>query len=292
MISKVIIPIAGLGTRMLPASKAIPKEMFPVFKKPIIQYVVEEALEAGLREIIFITHSSKYSVENHFDKNFELETTLQQKIKRSLIYEIKEITKSNPLIYSVRQGEPRGLGHAIYCAKSIVGDEDFAVMLPDMLFENSLNKKNFVKMKKDFDKNHISSLLISQVDKKDINKYGIVKLKNKKLINDKNILENIVEKPSLKNAPSNFFASGRYIFKNSFFRYLKKIKPDKSGEIQLTPAIKNFINNGNRIDTLTSSGNVYDCGDRLGYLKAVVDFSLQDPSVRKDFKLFIKKRFK
>ena len=108
MISKVIIPIAGLGTRMLPASKAIPKEMFPVFKKPIIQYVVEEALEAGLREIIFITHSSKYSVENHFDKNFELETTLQQKIKRSLIYEIKEITKSNPLIYSVRQGEPKG----------------------------------------------------------------------------------------------------------------------------------------------------------------------------------------
>lgn len=290
MISKVIIPIAGLGTRMLPASKAIPKEMLPISKKPIIQLVVEEALRAGLKEIILITHSSKSSVENHFDKNYELETTLENKVKRSLLKEIKNISKLKPLIYSMRQGEPKGLGHAIYSARYIVGKEDFAVMLPDMLFEETSNESNLIQMKKKFDKDGISSLLISRAEKKDLNKFGIVKLKNKNLKQGFNELDSIVEKPSINSAPSNLFASGRYIFKNSFFQFLRHIRSDKSGEIQLTPAIQEFIKKGNIVNTLKSKGKVYDCGNMLGYLKAVVDYSEKDPIFGKEFKSFLKKR--
>ncbi len=158
-LKKIVIPIAGLGTRMLPATKAIPKEMLPIVDKPIIQYIVEEVLEAGFKEIIFVTHSSKSSVENHFDTSFELEATLEKRVKRALLKEIKSISKLNLVIHTIRQGEAKGLGHAILCAKSLVGKEPFGIALPDMVIKSS-NKNNLTLMKTAFKKNGCSSILL------------------------------------------------------------------------------------------------------------------------------------
>ena len=179
-LKKIIIPVAGLGTRMLPATKAIPKEMLPIVNKPIIQYVVEEAVNAGFKEIILITHSSKSSIENHFDTSFELESVLEKRVKRHLLKEIKSISKLNVQIHSIRQGEAKGLGHAILCAKSIIGKEPFAVSLPDMLIENEEEGKNLSLMKKYFDKAKVPSILLAKVAKSDTRKYGIAKLKKSK----------------------------------------------------------------------------------------------------------------
>ena len=176
-LQKIIIPVAGLGTRMLPATKAIPKEMLPIVNKPIIQYA-EEAVNAGFKEIILITHSSKSSIENHFDTSFELESVLEKRVKRHLLKEIKSISKLNVQIHSIRQGEAKGLGHAVLCAKSIIGKEPFAVSLPDMLIENEEEGKNLSLMKKHFDKTKVPSILLAKVAKSDTRKYGIAKLKN------------------------------------------------------------------------------------------------------------------
>ena len=176
-VNKVIIPVAGLGTRMLPASKAIPKEMFPIINKPVIQYIVEEVKNAGFKEIIFVTHSSKYSIENHFDTSFELEAALEKRVKRSLLREIRSISKLKVNIQSIRQGEAKGLGHAILCAKSIIGNEPFAVVLPDMVINGSNRLNNLSLMKEIFETNNNSSILLAKAKQKDINKYGIAKVK-------------------------------------------------------------------------------------------------------------------
>ena len=176
-LKKVIIPVAGLGTRMLPATKAVPKEMLPIVDKPIIQIIVEEAVNAGFSEIIFVTHSSKNSIEDHFDTSFELEATLEKRVKKSLLKEIREITKLNVFITSVRQGEAKGLGHAVLAAKKIIGNEPFAVMLPDMILDDSSRDNNFSLMVKDFEKNHNSLILLGEARKKDLNKFGIAKVK-------------------------------------------------------------------------------------------------------------------
>ena len=235
-VNKVIIPVAGLGTRMLPASKAIPKEMFPIINKPVIQYIVEEVKNAGFKEIIFVTHSSKYSIENHFDTSFELEAALEKRVKRSLLREIRSISKLKVNIQSIRQGEAKGLGHAILCAKSIIGNEPFAVVLPDMVINGSNRLNNLSLMKEIFETNNNSSILLAKAKQKDINKYGIAKVKKIKH-QDFSIIEKIIEKPSLKKAPSNLYAVGRYIFENNIIEFLEKVSPDKSGEIQLTDAI-------------------------------------------------------
>ena len=283
-LNKVIVPIAGLGTRLLPATKAIPKEMLPVVNKPIIQYVVEEIIEAGFKEIIFITHSSKSSVENHFDQSFELETILKKRVKRRLLKEVKSISNLKISIQTIRQGQALGLGHAILCAKPIVQKEPFAVVLPDMLIKKINEKNDLFELKKEFEKSGKSQILVGRIQKKDVSSYGIVKLQNQ-------LIKSIVEKPSLKKAPSNLFVIGRYIFKNDFFKYLKNNKPSNSGEFELTSAIQSFIKDNNEIYSRKLSGNYYDCGNKLGYLKAIVDYALQDEEHGKEFKKYLKNNY-
>ena len=288
-LSKIIIPIAGLGTRMLPATKAIPKEMLPVVDKPIIQYIVEEAAEAGFEEIIFITHSSKSSVENHFDTSFELEATLEKRVKRGLLNEIKAISKLKIKIHSIRQGEAKGLGHAILCAKSIIQDnEPFAISLPDMLIQNRRKDNNLSLMKKNFEIDGTSSILLGTAKKEDVSKYGIVKIKKENKSLAYGSVQTIIEKPNASKAPSNLYVAGRYIFKNKLLNYLSDVKSDKSGEIQLTDAIKIFLTNENKLNGYILDGPIYDCGDKLGYLKANVEFAKEDPLISKDFLKYLK----
>ena len=291
-LSKIIIPIAGLGTRMLPATKAIPKEMLPIVGKPIIQYIVEEAAEAGFKEIIFITHSSKYSVENHFDTSFELEATLEKRVKRSLLNEIKAISKLKVKIHSIRQGEARGLGHAILCAKSIIQDnEPFAISLPDMLIQNRKKENNLSLMKKNFEIDGTSSILLGKAKKEEISKYGIVKIKKEIKSLAYGRIQKIVEKPNPSKAPSNLYVAGRYIFNNKLLNYLSDLKPDKTGEIQLTDAIKSFlVKENNRLNGYILDGPIHDCGDKLGYLKANIEFAKEDPVISKDFLKYLKQQ--
>tara|TARA_B100001027_G_scaffold207522_1_gene172029 strand:- start:158 stop:1042 length:885 start_codon:yes stop_codon:yes gene_type:complete len=291
-INKIVIPVAGLGTRMLPATKAIPKEMLPVMNKPIIQYIVEEALYAGFKEIILVTHSSKYSIENHFDKSFELEATLEKRVKRKMLKEIRDISKLNISMQSVRQGEAKGLGHAILCAKRLIGKEPFAVILPDMLIsKNNGNAGGSLKeMRLNFDKYEISSILLGKAKKADIPKYGIAQLKRNPKFAGLGLIERIIEKPSIKKAPSNLYAVGRYIFNNDFFKYLSKVKPDKSNEIQLTDAIDQYIRDGKEVNAFLLEGDVFDCGDDTEYILANLEFAMKDPEMKVKIKKYLKTR--
>ena len=223
-INKVIIPVAGLGTRMLPATKAIPKEMLPVLNKPIIQYIVEEAVYAGFKEIILVTHSSKYSIENHFDKSFELEATLEKRVKRGMLKEIQAISKLNISMQSIRQGQAKGLGHAILCAKRLIGKEPFAVILPDMLIskENGNAGDSLKEMRLNFEKEEISSVLLGKAKKADISKYGIAQIKKNSKSPGLGLIEKMIEKPSIKKASSNLYAAGRYILTTIFLNTFQK----------------------------------------------------------------------
>ena len=281
-VNKVIVPIAGLGTRMLPATKAIPKEMLPVVTKPIIQLIVEEVEHAGFKEIIFITHSSKSSVENHFDNSFELEATLEKRVKRSLLKEIKSLSNLKVSIQSIRQGHAKGLGHAIGCAKSIIKKEPFAIVLPDMLIADQSKDNNLSKLKKEFEESGLSQILLGKTGKKELSNYGIAKVSKNKILR-------ILEKPKINEAPSNLFIVGRYIFTNNFIDYISKEKNKVSNEIELTDAIQKFINDSNEILFSNLEGKFYDCGSKLGYLKAIVDYALADKSINKEFKSYLKK---
>ncbi len=291
-INKVVIPVAGLGTRMLPATKAIPKEMLPVLNKPIIQYIVEEALYAGFKEIILVTHSSKYSIENHFDKSFELEATLEKRVKRGMLKEIRDISKLNISIQSIRQGEAKGLGHAILCAERLIGKEPFAVILPDMLIskENGNAGDSLKEMRLNFEKYEISSVLLGKARKADISKYGIAQIKKNSQLPGLGLIEKIIEKPSIKKAPSNFYAVGRYIFNNNFFEYLSNLKPDKSNELQLTEAIDNYIKDKNKVSALSLVGDIFDCGDIDDYILANLEFAMRKHSLKTKIKNYLKKR--
>ena len=290
-INKAVIPLAGLGTRMLPATKAIPKEMLPIVNKPIIQYIVEEAIYAGFKEIILVTHSSKYSIENHFDKSFELEATLDKRVKRGLLKEIRAISKLKISMQSIRQGEAKGLGHAILCAKKIVGKEPFAVILPDMLIDNDNGNAgdSLKEMRLNFEKEEISSVLLGKAKKTDISKYGIAQIKKNSKLPGLGLIEKIIEKPSIKRAPSNLYAVGRYIFNNDFFTYLSKVKPDKSAEIQLTDAIDNYIKDGKKVSAFALEGNMFDCGDNTEYILANLEFAMKDPIMKAKIKNYLKK---
>ncbi len=290
-LNKVVIPVAGLGTRMLPATKAIPKEMLPIIDKPIIQYVVEECLSAGFKEIILITHSSKNSIENHFDTSFELEATLERRIKRSLLREIKNISRLKSKIFSVRQGEAKGLGHAILQAKELVNGEPFAVVLPDRMIDASssnLKNENLAFMRNNFKKDKSSILLFEKVPLNEVSNYGIAKLE--KSINKAGSISKIIdifEKPSQKRAPSRFAAVGRYIFKNEIFRYISDVS-NKNNEIEITDAIKNYIYDGNDVNATLLKGECFDCGTKQGYLKSIIKTGLNKPEYKKEILRIIK----
>jgi len=284
MVKKAVIPVAGLGTRFLPATKAQPKEMLPIVDKPVIQYIVEEAIESGIEEIIFVTGKHKRAIEDHFDSNFELEQMLEKKGKKELLRLVKDITQMVDIIF-VRQKEPLGLGHAILTARPAVGNEPFAVLLGDEIMVSDVPAlKQLIDT---FDKYNCSILGVQAVPKEDVSKYGIVSGKEV----EKGILkvECVVEKPPIHKAPSNIAIIGRYIFTPRIFELLKEVSPDKSGEVQLTDGIAK-LNMVEAVYARQIDAKRYDTGSKLGFLKATVDFALSREDLGKEFYDYLIKR--
>ncbi len=288
-VNKVVIPMAGLGTRMLPATKVLPKEMLPVAGKPIIQLILKEALESGFSEIIFVINKSKVLVESFFDKNTKLESFLKNKSQNLLLKEIKDISKIKANIVSVFQDKPKGLGHAITCASSLLAGEPFAVMLPDMILDSNYRRNNLALMKKNFEKTGVSSILLGKAKKSDIQNYGIVKINKRDKNNTFFSIEDILEKPTPEKAPSSLFVAGRYIFDKEILDFLSKEKPDSSGEIQLSGAISNFLKSSKKMNGLILNGDIYDCGSKLGILIANLAFSFKDKNTKKEVLKYLNK---
>lgn len=288
---KAIIPVAGLGTRMLPATKAIPKEMLTLVDKPLIQYVVNECVAAGIKEIVLVTHSSKNAIENHFDTSFELETMLEKRVKRQLLEEVRSICPKDVTLIHVRQGNAKGLGHAVLCGRSVVGNEPFAVVLPDVLladFSANQKKENLSAMIKRFNETLSSQIMVAPVAQEEVSSYGIVDCGNVELNDGESAkIENIVEKPSIENAPSNLAVVGRYVFSSTIWDLLEKTPVGVGDEIQLTDAIDMLIEKEN-VEAFHMTGSSFDCGDKIGYMKAFVEYGIRHEKLGKDFKLFIK----
>ena len=284
---KVVIPVAGLGTRMLPATKAIPKEMLPLVDKPLIQYIVKECYDAGFSEVVLVTHASKNSIENHFDTSFELESMLEQRVKRQLLEDVRSICPSDLTVMHVRQGQAKGLGHAVLCAKPVIGDESFAVVLPDVILQAKEGelKNDLAVMKKRFEEQAASQILVQSVPDEEVCLYGIVKHQQENSVT----ISSIVEKPPVESAPSNLAVVGRYIFSASIWNYLEKTTADHSGEIQLTDAIDALIET-ETVESFLLQGEAHDCGSKLGYVKAFITHALQDPNLKDETLNFLKEQ--
>ncbi|PSJ48362.1 UTP--glucose-1-phosphate uridylyltransferase [Zobellella taiwanensis] len=283
---KAIIPVAGLGTRMLPATKAIPKEMLPIVDKPLIQYVVTEAVAAGFKEIVLVTHSSKNSIENHFDTSFELEATLEKRVKRQLLDEVRSICPADVTIMHVRQGAAKGLGHAVLCAQPMVGDEPFAVILPDVLIDDAacnLAKDNLARMRERFEEAGNSQIMVEPVPEQLVSQYGVVDCMGHEVAVDQSKpMTGIVEKPAAEQAPSNLAVVGRYVLSKAIWPLLAKTPPGAGDEIQLTDAIAALMQQ-ERVDAYRMVGKSHDCGSKLGYMKANVEYALRHPDLGEDF---------
>ena len=289
-IRKAVIPAAGLGTRVLPATKAQPKEMLVIVDKPALQYLVEELLAAGIEEILIITGRNKGSIENHFDYSYELERTLEENGKKDLLKVVNHISEMSN-IYYVRQKKPLGLGHAISCAEAFVGDEPFVVLLGDDIIYTDKEKgqlpvtKHLVYKYKELQGGTI--LGVQEVPHKNVSKYGIIKPLKK--IDEKTVaVEDFIEKPSVDEAPSNLAALGRYVLEPEIFSYLKNTKPGKGGEIQLTDAILAMKNNGEKLYAYNFDGLRYDTGDKFGMFVANVEFGLRHEELKDRVKEYLK----
>jgi UTP--glucose-1-phosphate uridylyltransferase len=282
-IKKAVFPVAGLGTRFLPATKANPKEMLPVVDKPLIQYAVEEAIQSGITELIFVTGRNKRSIEDHFDKNVELEASLIASNKNFLLESIRSIIPSHVKCIYTRQSEPLGLGHAVLQAKTIINDEPFAVLLADDLTDahTPVLKQLILQHQKE----QSSVIAIEDIPKEKTVQYGIVDVGDSK--NNLYKINSIVEKPQPIDAPSTLGVIGRYVFNPQIFDCLEKIKPGKGGEIQLTDAIQMLLGQ-QAIFAYLFEGKRYDCGDKLGFIKANIEFSKKHPEIGKEFTEFLK----
>lgn len=289
-VTKAVIPVAGLGTRMLPATKAIPKEMLPVVDKPLIQYVVNECVAAGIKEIVLVTHASKNSIENHFDTSYELESTLEKRVKRQLLEEVQAIVPKGVTIMQVRQGVANGLGHAILCAHPVVGDAPFAVVLPDVIMDDAasnLKKDNLAEMVSKFNTSRVSQVLVEQVPDEDVSKFGVVDLDGVKIGQGESAkIHAMVEKPDIDDAPSNLAVVGRYVLSERIWELLEFTPPGAGGEIQLTDAISSLMH-VEQVDAYYMKGKSHDCGSKLGYMKANVEFALRHPELGEEFKQFL-----
>ncbi len=276
-VRKAIIPAAGLGTRFLPATKAQPKEMLPIVDKPTLQYIIEEAVESGIEEILIITGRNKKSIEDHFDKSVELELELEKKGKTELLEEVRKISDMVNIHY-IRQKEPKGLGHAIHCAKSFIGNEPFAVLLGDDIV---YSEKPCLKQMIDVYNEYKTTILgVQEVAKEDVNKYGIVDGKH---IEDRVYkVKGLVEKPDIEHAPSNIAILGRYIINPAIFEILENTKPGKGGEIQLTDALK-VLAEREAMYAYNFVGRRYDVGDKQGFLEATVEYALRREDLREEF---------
>lgn len=284
-ITKAIIPAAGLGTRFLPATKVKSKEMLPIVDKPTIQYIVEEAVNSGIEEILIVIGRNKTCIENHFDKSVELELELAKNNKNDLLNLVKDISKMAN-IHFIRQKEPRGLGHAIYCARTFVGNEPFAVLLGDDIVYTDENQKTCLKQLIDcYDEYKTSILGVQQVDPRNVSKYGIVE--GIEIDNRICKVKGLVEKPRIEDAPSNIAILGRYIITPKIFEILSRTKPGKGNEIQLTDALLKLLKE-EAIYSYNFEGKRYDVGDKLGYLQATVEYALRNSELREEFTNYLK----
>lgn len=277
---------------MLPATKAIPKEMLPVVDKPLIQYVIEEAAAAGITEVILVSHSSKNSIENHFDTSFELETQLEKRVKRSLLDEVRSINPKNLTVISVRQPVALGLGHAILCAAPVVGNEPFAVLLPDVLidkYRSNLKQDNLKAMIERYEQTGASQVMVEAVPRDLVSSYGIVDLAGQPIEAGHSVsLKAMVEKPDADDAPSNMAITGRYVLSPTVMEILSFTQPGAGDEIQLTDALAQLLTE-EAMEAYRIVGRSHDCGSKLGYLEAIVDYALKDPKLGADFAALLKK---
>lgn len=282
-VTRAVIPVAGLGTRMLPATKAIPKEMLPIVDKPLIQFIVDECAAAGIKEIILVTHSSKNSIENHFDTSFELETMLEKRVKRQLLDEIQSITPEGVTIMHVRQGHAKGLGHAVLCAQPIVRDNPFAVVLPDVILDaytSDQKTTNLATMIERFEKTGASQIMVDPVPMEDVSNYGVADINGVSIQpGETGVIEKMVEKPKQEDAPSNLAVVGRYVLSPNIWKELAKTAPGAGGEIQLTDAIDHIIAN-ETVEAYCMQGESHDCGSKRGYVKAFLTYAMRDEHYR------------
>ena len=284
-ITKAVFPVAGMGTRFLPATKVSPKEMLPIVDKPLIQYAVEEAISAGITELIFITGRTKRSITDHFDKAYELENELERSGELEKLEIIRNIIPKDVTCIFIRQAEPLGLGHAVLCAKPVIGDQPFVVLLPDDLVESSNHgvTKQLVDI---FQQEGKSIVAVEDVPKEDVSKYGIVDISG---IKDKPLAEitGILEKPKPGESLSTLGVIGRYIFTSKIFDCLEKTSTGVGNEIQLTDAIRILLDKES-VYAYKFEGTRYDCGSKLGYMQASIQYALKDPHIKEEFFEYIK----
>ena len=285
-IRKAVFPVAGLGTRFLPATKANPKEMLPIVDKPLIQYAAEEAVEAGVEELIFVTGRTKRSIEDHFDKAYELEAELEKAGKKALLEIVQNIVPDRVACAYVRQAEPLGLGHAVLCAQPAIGDEPFAVLLPDDLIDGG-EKGCLKQMVERYERYDAAVIAVERVPPADTGRYGIVE--TSPLEDGCSRLLSIVEKPKPEDAPSDLGVVGRYILPAEIMRILETTERGAGNEIQLTDAIATLLER-QQVIAYQFDGTRYDCGSKFGYLQATVDYALKHPEVGNEFSGWLNKR--
>lgn len=284
-VTKAVFPVAGMGTRFLPATKANPKEMLPVVDKPLIQYAAEEAVAAGITELIFITGRTKRSITDHFDKAYELETELEKQGKTEKLEVVRNIVPKNVTCIYIRQAEPLGLGHAVLCAKPVIGDAPFAVILPDDLIDDGA--RGAIKQMVDKYQQQDSSIIaVQNVPREDTSKYGIVE---SEAVTDKTLFEisSIVEKPDPVSAPSTLGVVGRYVLSPEIFNCLEKTPRGAGNEIQLTDAISLLLSKES-VFAYEFEGTRYDCGSKLGYMQASIQYALKDSDIKNEFNSYLK----
>lgn len=279
VISKAVIPVAGLGTRMLPASKSIPKEMLPIVDRPIIHWVVEEAVQAGITEIILVNHAAKGAIEDYFDINAELDAQLQTKGKESLRQSLRNVIPENVSVISVRQREPLGLGHAVLQAAPVIGGEPFVVMLPDVLLEAADEGIDLGAMIERYQSSGAAQVMVEPVPMDRVDQYGVISLASPAPARSEScVMAGVVEKPRPEEAPSNLSVVGRYVLPGSIMALLKTTRPGAGGEIQLTDAIAELIGQA-PVEAYAMTGKTFDCGNKSGYLEAFIHFALRHPEL-------------
>lgn len=284
-VRKAVFPVAGMGTRFLPATKASPKEMMPVVDKPLIQYAVEEAVEAGITEMVFITGRSKRAIEDHFDKAYELEAELEAKNKTEMLELVRNIVPPHVNCIFIRQMQPLGLGHAVLCARPVVGDEPFAVLLADDLMHVDAGEKGVTRqMVEAFEREHASLLAVQEVPKADTKSYGIVSSTPWNDYSER--VRGIVEKPDPKDAPTNLAVVGRYVLTSRIFDHILKTGKGAGGEIQLTDGIASLLNE-QPVLAYRFNGTRFDCGSKIGYLKATVELGKKHAQVGAEFQKYL-----
>lgn len=287
-VTKAVIPVAGLGTRVLPASKAIPKEMMPVVDKPVIQHVIEEAISAGITDIVLVTRAGKSSIEDHFDSHYELEAELERKGKTEILESVRNIIPSNVTITAVRQDKALGLGHAVLCAAPVIGNCNFAVLLPDMLVNSDeQNETDLAAMVSAYKEKQQGQIMVEPVPMEHVDRYGVVDCLGVNVKPGQSVdIAQMVEKPLIAEAPSNLTINGRYILPARIMELLKETQPGAGGEIQLTDAMAEYLKEGS-LQAFHMRGKTYDCGNKAGYLQANIIYGLQNPETASALKKFI-----